>query len=163
MIDLRFSLTVAAALGLCACAPSDSEDSDTPSAPPGFELASAKQATQQSDKSEAYPTEENESLVWEMTPEELGMYIESGHATIIDVRTAEEVADGMIPGAEHMPLDEFDPSKIKMSPYMTVVLYCRSGRRSAIAAEKLARHTGEPAAHLAGGYIAWVEAGSPTQ
>lgn len=79
---------------------------------------------------------------------------------LIDVRTAEEVAEGAIPGAEHIALDEFDPAALNFSDGREVVLYCRSGRRSRIAGEALSAHTGEPAKHLAGGINAWREAQS---
>ena len=90
----------------------------------------------------------------EMSPEELAIFVESGHVTLIDVRTREEYDQGHIPGAQLMPLDQFNPSEIDLNPYMTVVLYCRSGRRSGIAAERMAEHTGEPAQHLKGGILA---------
>jgi rhodanese-related sulfurtransferase len=85
----------------------------------------------------------------------------SGNIRLIDVRTDAEVAQGIIPGAEHIPLDQFDPAKLDLSDGREVVLYCRSGRRSAIAGEKLAAVTGKPARHLAGGILAWKAAEQP--
>ena len=80
---------------------------------------------------------------------------------LIDVRTAEEVAQGMIPDAENIPLDQFDPAKLDLSDGRKVVLYCRSGRRSQIAAIRLGEHVGKPVPHLAGGILAWQAAGKP--
>jgi len=82
---------------------------------------------------------------------------------LIDVRTAEEVAEGMIPGAEHIELDKFDPTKLDLSDGREPVLYCDSDRRSSIAAEKLAKHTGKKTRHLKGGYQAWREAQLPVR
>jgi phage shock protein E len=52
-------------------------------------------------------------------------------ATVIDVRTEEEVAYGIFEGAEHICLDELvdqlDYIKTLKAP---LVLYCRSGNRS---------------------------------
>lgn len=90
-----------------------------------------------------------------ITPSELSTLLEQGNIRLIDVRTDEEVAQGMIAGAEHIPLDRFDPAALDRSDGREVVLYCRSGRRSGIAAERLAAETGETARHLAGGILAW--------
>lgn len=65
---------------------------------------------------------------------------------IVDVRTAEEFAAGHIPGAVLFPYDDL-PSKAaafeklvggdKGGKDRPIVVYCRSGRRSAIAAREL--------------------------
>lgn len=104
--------------------------------------------------------EEVQEPVIDLTVDQLAERLERGDIRLIDVRTAEEVAEGRIPGAEHIALDEFDPAKLDLDG-REVVLYCRSGRRSGIAAEKLAEFTGEPAEHLAGGILAWQEADKP--
>lgn len=81
---------------------------------------------------------------------------------VIDVRTPEEFADGAIAGAVNIPVDRFDPASfLNEGNPGPVLLYCRSGRRSAIAARQLAQHTGEPALHLAGGILAWQAADYP--
>ena len=78
-----------------------------------------------------------------------------GNVRLIDVRRDDEVALGMIEGAEHIPLDQFDPAALDLSDGREVVLYCRSGRRSTLAGQNLAKHTAKPAKHLSGGYLAW--------
>ncbi|WP_265587712.1 rhodanese-like domain-containing protein [Sphingomicrobium arenosum] len=80
--------------------------------------------------------------------------------TFIDVRTPEEWAEGHVAGARLMPLADFDPAALDGE---NVVLYCRSGRRSLEAATMLAEHRGETVAHMDGGFIAWDEAGFPTE
>ena len=63
------------------------------------------------------------------------------HSTILDVRSAEEYSTGHLPDALLIPVDEI-PGKIsgmvpdKKTP---LAVYCRSGRRSANAAEQLRR------------------------
>ena len=93
---------------------------------------------------------------------ELSSLLEDGNVRLIDVRRDDEVAQGMIPGAEHIMLDDFDPAALDLSDGREVVLYCRSGRRSGIAADRLAQHTGKTARHLDGGIIAWQDAALPT-
>jgi rhodanese-related sulfurtransferase len=91
----------------------------------------------------------------------LAKAIAEGSVRLIDVRRDDEWAEGRIEGAEHIPLDQFDPASLDLSDVREVVLYCRSGRRSGIAAEQLAKHTGKPAKHLEGGILAWQEADLP--
>ena len=93
--------------------------------------------------------------VIDLSVAELRTRLERGNVRLIDVRTDEEVAKGMISGAEHIALDRFDPATLDLSDGREVILYCRSGRRSAIAAERLAAQTGKPSVHLAGGILAW--------
>ena len=59
---------------------------------------------------------------------------------IIDVRTAEEFSTGHIDGAINLPVDQIGQqlSGVKgLKPGSTVLVYCRSGRRSAAAAQIL--------------------------
>ena len=148
-------------LALAACGETQDADSkrDAPSAPLGFELAMAGAGAV---GGEAAGTTSAATLV-ELTPEQLAEQIKAGNVRLIDVRTAEEVAQGAIAGAENIPLDQFDPAKLGPSDGRKVVLYCRSGKRSAIAGEKLAAATGEPVDVLAGGILAWEAAGQPVE
>ena len=64
----------------------------------------------------------------------------AGGAKVVDVRTAEEFASGHVPGAINIPYDEIARRASEIGPPSTqVVLYCRTGRRSAIAVEALQR------------------------
>ncbi len=59
-------------------------------------------------------------------------------ARVVDVRTPQEFASGHVPGAINIPYDELPGRAAEIGPPATrVVLYCRSGRRSGIAAEAL--------------------------
>jgi rhodanese-related sulfurtransferase len=102
-----------------------------------------------------------EAAIIDLTAAQLREKIASGDVRLIDVRRDDETAQGVIPGAEHIALDNFDPATLDLSDGREVVIYCRSGRRSRIAAEQLAAHTGEQVRHLEGGILAWQEAGGP--
>lgn len=56
-------------------------------------------------------------------------YSESDHI-LLDVRTDSEVAGGVIPGAEHIPLWELQSRVSELPQDKTIVVYCRSGNRS---------------------------------
>lgn len=94
-----------------------------------------------------------------LAPAELADMVEAGTVRLIDVRTPEEFAEGSIPGAVNVPLDQFDPAAIVDEPGKETVLFCRSDRRSGLAAEKLAAERGETVRHLDGGILAWIADG----
>ncbi|WP_298469575.1 rhodanese-like domain-containing protein [uncultured Erythrobacter sp.] len=133
------------ALAITACAPEkEGKDKEHAPLPFGYELASAKAAS-----------DFTESAVIDLAAEELAAMQANGTVRLIDIRTAEEVAEGSIAGAEHIAMDEFDPAVLDQADDREVVLYCRSGRRSRLLGEKLAAQTGKPIKHLSGGIVAW--------
>ncbi len=81
----------------------------------------------------------------------------------IDVRTPEEYAAGHIPGAKLIPLDEIEKRISEIPRDKQVYLYCRSGRRSAKAAEILAKHGFANIENVQGGFLAWQAAGFPVE
>lgn len=82
---------------------------------------------------------------------------------LVDVRTAEEFAEGHLAGAANIDwyredfLQRFESGYSKDTP---LAIYCRSGRRSAEAAAKLTE-AGYSVFNLASGYIGWTGAGKP--
>ena len=63
-------------------------------------------------------------------------------ATIIDVRAAEEFSGGHIEGAINIPHDQIETGILSvkgLTKETPILVYCRSGRRSAIAHEVLNR------------------------
>jgi rhodanese-related sulfurtransferase len=78
---------------------------------------------------------------------------------LIDVRTAEEFASGHIAGAVNIPVDEIGTRLAEIPKDRTVVVYCRSGNRSATAARELA--SSDYAVYDLGGIITWTAAGYP--
>lgn len=80
---------------------------------------------------------------------------------LIDVREPAEFTSGSIPGAKSMPLSRFDPNKITRNNQKQLVLYCRSGQRSAIAGQKLLNAGFSEVTHLSGGISSWQRSGYP--
>lgn len=58
---------------------------------------------------------------------------------LLDVRRADEFAAGHIPGAVNLPNEEIGKAEIPSLPdkNQTIYIYCRSGNRSKLAADKL--------------------------
>lgn len=92
--------------------------------------------------------------------------------TFVDIRDIRELArTGRIPGAKHVPrgMLEFwiDPASPYFKPFFaedkTFVFYCAAAARSALAT-KVAQDMGlKPVCHIAGGFTAWAESGSPVE
>jgi len=84
--------------------------------------------------------------------------------TLIDVRTAEEYGSGHASGAILLPLNTL-PARVQEIPEQgDVFLICRSGARSAQAADYLARQCGRTnLINIEGGTMAWVQSGYPVE
>jgi phage shock protein E len=81
------------------------------------------------------------SVVRLITPAEAKAMLESlPNALLLDVRTAEEYAEGHISGSQLLPYDEIKSraSELPVDRNTPIIVYCRSGNRSAIAARTLA-------------------------
>lgn len=80
---------------------------------------------------------------------------------IVDVREQDEVEQGIIPGAIHIPRGYLELRIEDRAPDRdaTVIAYCASGIRSALAAETLTAMGYTNVASLKGGFGAWKEAG----
>ena len=82
---------------------------------------------------------------------------------LLDVRTETEYAEEHIEGAvliDQKQDDFVEKAKTMLPIDKTIAVYCRSGRRSANAAGKLA-DVGYKCVNLKGGIMAWKEAGKP--
>ena len=89
--------------------------------------------------------------------------IENPGVVLLDVRTAAEYAEGHIEGAVLIDQGENDfieKAKAAITTDKKIAVYCRSGRRSANAATRLAAE-GYQCVNLKGGILAWKEAGMP--
>ncbi|MFL5463783.1 MAG: rhodanese-like domain-containing protein [Gemmatimonadaceae bacterium] len=91
--------------------------------------------------------------------------LESGEATVIDVREESEWAAGHARGAQHLgkgvierDIEERIPDK-----NAELILYCGGGFRSALSADNLQRMGYTNVASMAGGWRAWQAAGAPIE
>jgi rhodanese-related sulfurtransferase len=86
------------------------------------------------------PAGEEEPTVMNITAEEgKTMMEEDPTIVLVDVRTQEEFIEEHIPGALLVPVDELESLAPEMMPdkEATYIIYCRSGNRSATAAQQL--------------------------
>lgn len=95
----------------------------------------------------------------EVTPAEAKQLIDSG-AQLVDVRTEGEHAAGHIPGSRHVPLADVRSEAASLDSGRSLVLYCRSGERSGMAADAFSA-SGWDAHSIAGGLEAWAHEGLP--
>ncbi|MGQ9887998.1 MAG: rhodanese-like domain-containing protein [Aggregatilineales bacterium] len=79
---------------------------------------------------------------------------------LLDVRTPEEFASGHLDGATNINVQELQSRLSEIPRDRPVVLYCRSGNRSAQAARML-QAAGFTSVYDLGGIIAWERAGLP--
>lgn len=93
----------------------------------------------------------------------LKQLLEQKAVTLIDVRESSEYAGEHIPGARLVPLSQFEAHKVYQDEDTQVVLYCRSGNRSTIAAQKFLNAGFTKVTHLKGGIAAWKKANYPTK
>lgn len=94
---------------------------------------------------------------------EFAELIADSNVVILDVRKADEFAEGHITGAiliDQFQSDFLEQAQVKLPKDKTIAIYCRSGRRSANAAGKLA-DVDYKCVNLKGGIIAWKEANMP--
>lgn len=100
-----------------------------------------------------------------ISPEEAARRV-AGGALLIDVREPSEWRSGIVTGAQLLSLSDLQGDRAAWAPVLTanrdreLVLYCRSGNRSGIAARLLAAEGFRTT--NAGGFSSWQAAGQPT-
>ena len=101
------------------------------------------------------------SQIEEVDPAEVHELMDEG-VTIVDVREADELASGLIPGAKHVPRSYLESRIEGAVPDRStpIVLYCASGNRSAYAARALERDLGYVNVRsMTGGITLWKDRG----
>lgn len=89
----------------------------------------------------------------------------AGGAQLLDVRTKEEWDEGHLKGAKLVTVTEegfLEKAKAVLDQKKPVLVYCRSGKRSAMAVEQL-RAAGFTVDDIEGGITAWKAAGKPVE
>ena len=97
----------------------------------------------------------------EVSPSQAQQLIESA-AQLVDVRTDAEYAAGHIPGALHVPLADVRSEAAGLDRDKPLVVYCRSGERSGMAADAFAA-SGWDAHSIEGGLLQWADEGLPLE
>ena len=89
-------------------------------------------------------------------------------AVMIDVREADEWQSGHVSDAVHVPLGRIQSQgaaavqqALQGKDGQPVLMFCRSGGRSGMACELLAKSLGDRAINVRGGVMAWAAAGLP--
>jgi hydroxyacylglutathione hydrolase len=74
---------------------------------------------------------------------------------VLDVRTENEYRDGHIEGSTNIPLNHLEDRVTELPEDEPIVVHCKSGYRSSIAASVLQRHGRKYLMDLVGGFDAW--------
>jgi rhodanese-related sulfurtransferase len=102
--------------------------------------------------------------ITEVSPEEAQQRIENG-AVALDVREAEELAEGHIPDAAHIPRGflEFKAGdhEALQSKDTPICVYCKAGGRSALATQALEQLGYTNVVSIDSGFEGWKKAGLP--
>lgn len=82
---------------------------------------------------------------------------------ILDVRTPEEVAEGHLAGAKNIDVQDelFQQNIEQLNKNKTYLLYCRSGKRTAVAGAKMKASGFKKVYMMDGGITSWKEKGKP--
>lgn len=97
----------------------------------------------------------------EVTPREGQERVRQG-ALLLDVREPDEYREVHAEGARLMPLSTFEEQYAALGQEQPIVVICRSGARSARAAQYLLDR-GYDAVNLQGGTLAWEADGLPVE
>ena len=98
----------------------------------------------------------------EVDASRLAPELERGTVVVVDVREPYEWDAGRIPGSLHLPLGEFGARAGELDRDATIVVACRVGGRSAVAAQAL-RQAGFDAWSLRGGLLDWHDGTRPVE
>lgn len=104
------------------------------------------------------PLADADPLPLEVSPARAEAALAAGEVALLDVRQASEHAAGRIAGTAHVPLAELARAAAILPDDRPVVVYCRAGVRSKLAAEAL-RVDGIHATSMEGGLLRWAAEG----
>ena len=92
-----------------------------------------------------------------VTPSEMEKILELEDVQLVDVRTPEEYKEGYIKNAQNIDFmsPTFDEDINKLDKTKPVILYCKSGKRSAKCSKKLLEAGFEQIYDLEGGITEW--------
>lgn len=133
---VALALTGALALAACSNAPTESEDASMNASGSG--------------------TAPSTSAYTKITADEAQAMMDAGSPTIVDVRTAQEYAEGHVPGAINIPVENIGSDKPAelADTDADLIVYCRTGVRSKQASDKLVE-LGYQHVNDMGGIVDW--------
>jgi len=97
-----------------------------------------------------------------MNSDELIEFIELNDAVLVDVRTEDEYNSGYIENSLNIDYfsNEFSVNADKLDKTIPIILYCRSGKRSSMSANKISKLGFKEIYNLEGGILEWIEEGN---
>ncbi|MEO8561305.1 MAG: MBL fold metallo-hydrolase [bacterium] len=101
--------------------------------------------------------------VAQATPAEAAELIARGRAAVVDVRGRSEWEAGHLPGVPNIPLGYLSERIGELPTDRPLIVHCRGGARSAIAASVLQARGMTNVVNLVGGITAWEQAGLPIE
>ena len=96
------------------------------------------------------------------TPQQVSELLAEGDFQLIDVRQPDEHEAGRIAGDRLIELGQLSQQAASVDRDRPVIFYCRSGSRSAMAAQAFAQ-AGYDAHNMVGGLLDWAAAGLPLE
>ena len=98
----------------------------------------------------------------QMNSDELLDFIEINNAILVDVRTQDEYNSGYIESSLNIDYlsNGFSENIEKLDKNIPIILYCRSGKRSSMSANKLSKLGFKEIYSLDGGILKWIEIGN---
>lgn len=100
-----------------------------------------------------------------VTPDEAAKLIAEKKATVLDIRTPEEFAEGHIPGAVNIDFmdDDFTKKIGALDKSKTYVVHCAGGGRSGKSMPVFDESKFQNVLHLQSGFKGWQSAGKPVE
>jgi hydroxyacylglutathione hydrolase len=99
----------------------------------------------------------------EVEPAAVRAAYDAGEALVLDVRARNEWEECHVPGARHIPLGHLAERVNELPSGQPIVVHCKGGGRSAIAASLLRRAGFTDVLNLAGGFDRWAAEGNPQE
>ena len=104
----------------------------------------------------------NNDSINQMNSDELIEFIELNDAILVDVRTEDEYNSGYIENSLNIDYfsNDFSVNADKLDKNTPIILYCRSGNRSSMSANKISKLGFKEIYNLEGGILEWIEEGN---
>lgn len=101
----------------------------------------------------------------EISPTEASRMMSHEEPLLLDVREINEYREGHLRDAKHIPLGQLGGKidQLKSWKDKPVIIYCRTGNRSGVACNLLAKQGFTRLYNLAGGIMAWTHDGLPVK